>query len=106
MSTAISDATIIRVDVSVIQVADKSSGGKKLRPRRVQATWENRGGCLHRLPGTGPASGGRDLGKEPEPTLSEYAATAAEKPTFPVASKAQNSGRDVAAGKTVRRQRL
>ena len=36
------DANIIRVTDSVIQVADKSSGGKKQRFLRGQEAWEDR----------------------------------------------------------------
>lgn len=39
---AATDATIIRVTDSVIQVADKSSGGKKQRFLRAQEAWEDR----------------------------------------------------------------
>ena len=42
MPKAATDATIIRVTDSVIQVADKSSGGKKQRFLRTQEAWEDR----------------------------------------------------------------
>jgi len=118
------DANIIRVTDSVIQVADKSSGGKKQRFLRGQEAWEDRAtGPV--LPGGGGetvagavgdrfgtrAGGGGGMsfsGNSALKTalLSEYAAASDEKPIFLLSKGAQNSDRASFGGKTVGRNRL
>ena len=107
---------------SVIQVADKSSGGKKQRFLRAQEAWEDRvtdpverrgrraiGDTGANRFGMSWRSWGTSFSGKSGPTAAsmlEYAAASREKPTFLLSKGAQNSDRASSGGKTVGRSRL